>query len=55
MSESEIIQHLGDISQQLYYINENLSKIADFFEKWEDFDGDRPQMYVQADVVTHKG
>lgn len=52
--EEKLIQSLGDIGEQLYLINENLSKIAKFFEKCK-FDGDRPELYVQADVSTHDG
>ena len=55
MSEDKMIQHLSDISEQLYNINNNLEKIANFFEKWTDFDTDRPSLYVNADVATHEG
>jgi hypothetical protein len=52
--EEKLIKCLDEIGEQLYEINKNLNKIAKFFEKWKDFDGGRPDIYVSADVATHE-
>lgn len=43
-----------DIKKSLIGIDKSLEKIADFFDKWEAFDGDKPELYVSADVATHE-
>jgi len=37
-----LLEHLGDISQRLYNINETLSKIKKFLEERKNFDSDCP-------------
>lgn len=50
----DIENKLEDIRQEINALNDNLEVIAEFFEKWKDFDVDRPSLYVQADVSTQE-
>ena len=38
----KLLEHLGDINQRLYNINETLSKIKKFLEERKNFDSDYP-------------
>jgi len=40
--EDRLLEHLGDISQKLYNINETLSKITKSLEERKNFDSDYP-------------